>query len=160
MEASKARTILAIQLLLMPGNRYRIVGDAGGNWTLVNLPILILINSQSFYRPVFLKWCPPCNDICPFCCSYHQRLNRKNCTERVAAEWHTRRVSTSYTRYAVPSHGKIRLRSLIFYRFQVVVLSAYKQIRSHSDNILCDIDEDNYDRAFLFLRPGKVHIIS
>ena len=59
------------------GNRYRIVGDAGGNWTLVNLLILILIDSQSFYRPVFLKWCPPCNDICPFCGSYHQRLNSK-----------------------------------------------------------------------------------
>lgn len=40
-------------------------------------------------------------------------------------------------------------------RFQVVVLSAYKQIRSHSENVLSDIDEDNYDRAFAFLRPGK-----
>lgn len=36
----------------------------------------------------------------------------------------------------------------------MVVLSAYKQIRSQSDDILSDIDEDNYDRAFAFLRPG------
>ena len=40
-------------------------------------------------------------------------------------------------------------------RFQIVVLSAYKQIRSQSDDILSDIDEDNYDRAFNYLRPGK-----
>lgn len=39
-------------------------------------------------------------------------------------------------------------------RFQVVVLSAYKQIRSQTDDILSDIDEDNYDRAFAYLRPG------
>lgn len=42
-------------------------------------------------------------------------------------------------------------------RFQIVVLSAYKQIRSQSADILSDIDEDNYDRAFNFLRPGKPH---
>nr|GAT57884.1 predicted protein [Mycena chlorophos] len=55
--------------------------------------------------------------------------------EVAAAEWHTKRVSTSYT------------------RFQVVVLSAYKQIRSQSDDVLSDIDEDNFDRAFAYLRP-------
>jgi len=44
---------------------------------------------------------------------------------------------------------------LSYLRFQVVVLSAYKQIRAQSDDILSDIDEDNYDRAFSFLRPGK-----
>jgi len=45
---------------------------------------------------------------------------------------------------------------LMHCRFQVVVLSAYKQIRSQSDDILSDIDEDNYDRAFSFLRPGML----
>lgn len=40
------------------------------------------------------------------------------------------------------------------YRFQMVVLSAYKQIRSQTIDILSDINEDNYDRAFAFLRPG------
>lgn len=39
-------------------------------------------------------------------------------------------------------------------RFQVVVLSAYKQIRAQHMDVLSDIDEDNYDRAFAFLRPG------
>jgi len=40
-----------------------------------------------------------------------------------------------------------------FTRFLVVVLSAYKQIRSQKDNFLSDISEDNFDRAFKFLRP-------
>ncbi|KAF7315201.1 hypothetical protein MIND_00034500 [Mycena indigotica] len=60
---------------------------------------------------------------------------RGDCTEVVAADWHTKRVSTSYT------------------RFQVVVLSAYKQIRAQTDGVLCDVDEDNFDRAFAYLRP-------
>ncbi|RDB25192.1 Sulochrin halogenase [Hypsizygus marmoreus] len=60
---------------------------------------------------------------------------RGDCSEADASLWHTRRVATSYT------------------RFQVVVLSAYKQIRAQSIDVLSDIDEDNYDRAFAFLRP-------
>lgn len=36
----------------------------------------------------------------------------------------------------------------------MVVLSAYKQIRSQNVDVLSDIDEDNFDRAFSFLRPG------
>lgn len=31
------------------GNRYRIVGDAGGNWTLVNLLVFMLTDHKSFY---------------------------------------------------------------------------------------------------------------
>lgn len=60
---------------------------------------------------------------------------RKHCTEAQAAHWHDTKVATSYT------------------RFLIVVLSAYKQIRSQVNNILSDIDEDNYDRAFDFFRP-------
>ena len=60
----------------------------------------------------------------------------------------------SYTRYVI-----IIILDYIFdllgFRFQIVVLSAYKQIRSQSDDILSDIDEDNYDRAFNYLRPGS-----
>ena len=40
-------------------------------------------------------------------------------------------------------------------RFLVVVLSAYKQMKSQRDNVLSDIDEDNFDRAFKSFRPGK-----
>ena len=45
-------------------------------------------------------------------------------------------------------------------RFLVVVLSAYKQIRSQSENVLADIDEDNFDKAFEFFRPGKLIPVS
>ena len=36
----------------------------------------------------------------------------------------------------------------------VVVLSAYKQIRAQSSHVLADIDDDNFDKAFAFFRPG------
>ncbi|KAJ4483596.1 FAD binding domain-containing protein [Lentinula aciculospora] len=60
---------------------------------------------------------------------------RGHCTEAEAAMWHTKRVAVSYT------------------RFQVVVLSAYKQMRAQSMDVLSDVDEDNFDRAFAYLRP-------
>ncbi|KAG2366743.1 hypothetical protein BDR07DRAFT_1449238 [Suillus spraguei] len=60
---------------------------------------------------------------------------RGDCSEADAAAWHTKRFSLSYT------------------RFQIVVMSAYQQIRSTKLDILNDIDEDNYDRAFAAIRP-------
>lgn len=60
---------------------------------------------------------------------------RGDCLEREAAAWHSQRVAISYT------------------RFLVVVLSAYKQIRAQSANVLVDIDEDNFDKAFAYFRP-------
>lgn len=60
---------------------------------------------------------------------------RGDCPESEAAEWHSQRVGVSYT------------------RFLIVVLSAYKQMRAQSKNVLCDIGEDNFDKAFSFLRP-------
>ncbi|KIY50298.1 FAD/NAD(P)-binding domain-containing protein [Fistulina hepatica ATCC 64428] len=60
---------------------------------------------------------------------------RGDCTETIAAKWHMQRFATSYT------------------RFQLVVVSAYKQIRSESPHVLSDFSEDNFDRAFTALRP-------
>ncbi|KAI9511636.1 hypothetical protein F5148DRAFT_262128 [Russula earlei] len=60
---------------------------------------------------------------------------RGDCSESHAAEWHTQRVGVSYI------------------RFLVVVLSAYKQMRAQSKDILCNIGEDNFDNAISFLRP-------
>ncbi|KAG0699370.1 hypothetical protein DFH29DRAFT_983558 [Suillus ampliporus] len=60
---------------------------------------------------------------------------RGDCSEVDAAAWHTKRFSLSYT------------------RFQMVVMSAYQQIRSTDLDILSDVDEDNYDRAFAAIRP-------
>ncbi|KAI0708919.1 FAD/NAD(P)-binding domain-containing protein [Cerioporus squamosus] len=66
---------------------------------------------------------------------------RGDCTEVEAANWHSSRVSLSYT------------------RFLIVVLSAYKQIRAQSSNVLADIEEKTFDKAFAFLRPGTSSLI-
>ncbi|KAI0644720.1 hypothetical protein C8Q79DRAFT_912671 [Trametes meyenii] len=60
---------------------------------------------------------------------------RGDCPEADAANWYSSRVAVSYT------------------RFLIVVLSAYKQIRAQSEGVLADIEEDNFDKAFSFLRP-------
>lgn len=60
---------------------------------------------------------------------------RGHCSEAVAAEYHTAKVGAAYT------------------RFFFVVMSAYKQIRSQSVDVLSDVDEDNFDRAFDIIRP-------
>ncbi|KAF5320184.1 hypothetical protein D9611_010302 [Ephemerocybe angulata] len=60
---------------------------------------------------------------------------RGHCSEAVAAEYHTNKVGAAYT------------------RFFFVVMSAYKQIRSQSVDVLSDVDEDNFDRAFDIIRP-------
>ncbi|KAJ7125045.1 FAD binding domain-containing protein [Mycena epipterygia] len=100
------------------GYGYRIVGDAGA------------FIDPFFSSGVHLALTSALSAASTICASI-----RGDCTEAFAAEWHTKRISTSYT------------------RFQVVVLSAYKQIRSQSVDVLSDIDEDNFDRAFAFLRP-------
>ncbi|KAG6855641.1 Flavin-dependent halogenase armH1 [Tephrocybe sp. NHM501043] len=60
---------------------------------------------------------------------------RGQCTETEAAKFHTTKVGVSYT------------------RFLVVVLGIYKQIRSQAEDVLSDIDVDNFDKAFCLLRP-------
>ncbi|KAJ7116117.1 putative halogenase [Mycena crocata] len=60
---------------------------------------------------------------------------KKQCSESEAAAFHDAKVGTSYT------------------RFLLVVLGVYKQIKAQESPVFCDIDEDNFDRAFNFLRP-------
>ncbi|KAL8658456.1 MAG: hypothetical protein Q9226_000988 [Calogaya cf. arnoldii] len=55
---------------------------------------------------------------------------RKDCEESVAATWHSTKVADSYT------------------RFLLVVLSAYKQIRSQNKPVLSDLGDNNLDHAF------------
>ncbi|KAF7359930.1 FAD/NAD P-binding domain-containing protein [Mycena venus] len=43
--------------------------------------------------------------------------------------------------------------SVSYTRFLLVVLAIYKQINSQASAILSDVNEDNFDRAFDFLRP-------
>lgn len=62
---------------------------------------------------------------------------RNDCPESVGAKWHSTKVADSYT------------------RFLLVVLSAYKQIRSQNEPILSDLGNNNMDHAFARFRPGK-----
>lgn len=52
-----------------------------------------------------------------------------------AIAWHNNKVGVAYT------------------RFLVLVLGSYEQIRNQNMNVLSEIDEDNFDRAFDFIRP-------
>ncbi|KAJ7138574.1 putative halogenase [Mycena filopes] len=60
---------------------------------------------------------------------------RGQVTEEEAITFHNEKVGTGYT------------------RFLVVVLSIYRQINAQAAPVLSDVNEDNFDRAFDFLRP-------
>lgn len=57
-------------------------------------------------------------------------------------------------------HIMIRIRVLILWRsrFLLVVLSVYKQIRAEPFDVLSDVTEENFDKAFDFIRPGALWI--
>ena len=63
---------------------------------------------------------------------------RGDCSEAAACNWHTAKVQEVYT------------------RFLVVVLSVTTQIRKGEENVIGDIDEDGFDRAFAHFRPGTL----
>jgi flavin-dependent dehydrogenase len=63
------------------------------------------------------------------------------CSEATAANWHTSKVSESYT------------------RFLLIVLSALKQIRQSEDAVLSDFDEDGFEKAFAHFRPSKISLL-
>ncbi|RDW58540.1 uncharacterized protein DSM5745_11231 [Aspergillus mulundensis] len=60
---------------------------------------------------------------------------RGDCDENVAASWHDKKTSESYT------------------RFLLVVSSALKQIRSQDEPVISDFAEDSFERAFDLFRP-------
>jgi flavin-dependent dehydrogenase len=62
---------------------------------------------------------------------------RGDCDENVAASWHDKKTSESYT------------------RFLLVVSSALKQIRSQGEPVISDFDEDSFERAFDLFRPSR-----
>ena len=61
---------------------------------------------------------------------------RGDVAEATAAQWHTSKVREGYA------------------RFLLVVLSAYKQMMHQDEPVLSDFNEDNFDRAFSFFKPG------
>ncbi|KAF7297289.1 FAD/NAD P-binding domain-containing protein [Mycena indigotica] len=60
---------------------------------------------------------------------------KRQCSETEAIAFHNAKVGTSYT------------------RFLLVVLGIYKQIKAQESPVLSDVDSDNFDQAFVFLRP-------
>lgn len=61
---------------------------------------------------------------------------RGDVDETTAAQWHTSKVRDGYA------------------RFLLVFLSAYKQMMHQDQPVLSDYNEDNFDRAFSFFKPG------
>ncbi|KAJ7816662.1 putative halogenase [Mycena olivaceomarginata] len=62
---------------------------------------------------------------------------RGHCTEEEAIKFHNQKVGVSYT------------------RFLIVVLGIYKQIHAQGSDVLSDIHEDNFDRAFDLSGPVR-----
>lgn len=79
---------------------------------------------------------------------------RGTVTEEKAARWHDSKVGTAYTRFVSGLSSKYNDPDLSV-SFLIVVLATYKQMRNQDVAIMSDIDEDNFDRAFDILRPGK-----
>ncbi|KAH9990960.1 hypothetical protein BJV74DRAFT_772520, partial [Russula compacta] len=113
------------------GENFRIVGDAAG---MLSFPIVNVLTA-AFIDPFFSSGVHLAMTGSLSAAASIAASIRGDCPESHAAEWHTQRVGVSYT------------------RFLIVVLSAYKQIRAQSKDVLCDVGEDNFDKAFYFLRP-------
>ncbi|KIM95580.1 hypothetical protein OIDMADRAFT_133494 [Oidiodendron maius Zn] len=60
---------------------------------------------------------------------------RADCTENKAAKWHSEKIAEAYS------------------RFYIVVLSAYWQMRFQDQNILSQMQEDDFDLAFDKIKP-------
>ena len=60
-----------------------------------------------------------------------------DCEEDVAANWHSTKVADGYA------------------RFLLMVLSAYRQIRSQDEDVLSEAGADNIDEAFALFRPSQ-----
>jgi len=100
------------------GENYRIIGDAGA------------FIDPFFSNGIHLAVSGALSAAASICA-----VMRGDCSEVEAAQWHSSRVGTSYT------------------RFLVVVLSAYQQMNSQNSPVLADLDEANFERAFMHFRP-------
>lgn len=136
------------------GNHYRIVGDAGGRSFSFSFSSWFPYGRFSFHRPLLFQRYPSqlyvgfigrCYDLCFY-------------------SWRLLRIWGSSVAYRplIVECNKVCFRGWYNhcpfshpYRFLIVVLSAYKQIRAQSTDVLSDVNENNYDRAFAFLRPSK-----
>ncbi|KAK0217075.1 FAD/NAD(P)-binding domain-containing protein [Armillaria fumosa] len=100
------------------GPGYRIIGDAGA------------FIDPFFSSGVHLAVSGGLSAAATICA-----VMKGECSELDAAQWHTTKLNSSYT------------------RFMLVVLSAYHQIRSQDSPILSTQEDDNFDLAFEIFRP-------
>ncbi|KAJ7333412.1 putative halogenase [Mycena albidolilacea] len=116
------------------GPNYRIAGDAGCFASILRVIVGIILRFTQidpfFSSGVHLAFGGALSAASTIAASI-----RGQCTEDEAIRFHNERTGTSYT------------------RFLLIVLTAYRQMTSQSVPVLSDIDEDNFDRAFDFLRP-------
>ena len=145
------------------GDHYRLVGDASGRSSFYTLHCGILMSFPFF--PAFID---------PFFSSgVHLALAggltaatsiaaaiRGHCSEEEAWKFHDTKVAVSYTRwvqcfFSAAEFLSHSLNATVMDSFLLVVMGAYKQIRAQEQPVLSDVDEDNFDRAFDIIRPGK-----
>lgn len=66
-----------------------------------------------------------------------QAVRRGDCNEFTAAKWHSNKVTEGYT------------------RFLLIVMTVLRQLRQQSQNLISTDDEEGFDTAFGFIRPGR-----
>lgn len=80
------------------------------------------------------------------------------CEEASASKFHSLKVGAAYTRSVrllCGSRDRITLMLKRVCSFLIVVLGIYKQITAQREPVLQDVDEGNFDRAFVLFRPSE-----
>ena len=71
-----------------------------------------------------------------------QAARKGDCSEFTSAKWHSNKVTEGYT------------------RFLLIVMTVLRQLRQQSQNLLSSDDEEGFDMAFGFIRPGRPPVCS
>ncbi|KAG6895125.1 hypothetical protein C0993_010123, partial [Termitomyces sp. T159_Od127] len=127
------------------GPGYRIVGDAGGAYNRQDADTDLSDDEKAFIDPLFSTGVHLAFNGGLCAASTIAASIRGDCTEEKAVEFHNTKMEISYTRYEDSN-------------FLITILAVYKQIKAQKENILNDMDEDNFDRIFRLLSPGAVDI--
>lgn len=156
------------------GPNYRIVGDAGGeclrtSFVDVFSDLWCVRDSFRQYIPIFI-WMSPNSLLARSIRSSHPEYISRSAVDflpppasrhQSEASVPRKKLSSSIRRRPAPHTHGIPARTCVVSniltwpdRFLLVVLSAYRQITSQSVPVLSDIQEDNFDRAFDFIKPG------
>ncbi|SJK99262.1 uncharacterized protein ARMOST_02553 [Armillaria ostoyae] len=137
------------------GPNFRLAGDAGGSPISSNIltRLKLTLTSLAFIDPFFSSGIHLALTGGLSAASTIAASIRGNCTEAEACGFHSSKVGTAYTRYEIFKGMSAHLLIAKYPSFLLVVLGVYKQIRSQETAVLYEVDEDNFDNAFHFLRP-------